>query len=112
MMRMLYLIIVIGLVGCANSPQSNNQLELFFSAEQITLTAEQRRKIVQFFDTYSYNNITVIVGPAKLNNKFEALLHSQKRMQNIESIAHERQIPLTLEYSPNITANTLLLRSN
>ncbi|WP_060990271.1 hypothetical protein [Photobacterium leiognathi] len=112
MMRMLYLIVILGLVGCANSPQSNKQLELFFSSEQITLTAEQRRKIIQFFETFSYNQITATVGPTKLNNKFEALLHSQKRMQNIESIARERQIPLTLEYAPDITTDTLLLRSN
>ncbi|XPP77970.1 hypothetical protein ACN08Q_09465 [Photobacterium leiognathi subsp. mandapamensis] len=112
MMRILYLIVILGLVGCANSPQSNKQLELYFSSEQITLTAEQRRKIIQFFETFSYNQITATVGPTKLNNKFEALLHSQKRMQNIESIARERQIPLTLEYAPGITTDTLLLRSN
>ena len=112
MIRIIYLIILLGLVGCASTSQSNKQLELFFSSEQVTLTAEQHRKIIQFFSTFSYNQITATVGPAKLNNKFEALLHSQKRMQNIEKLAQEHQIPLTLEYSPQITIDTLLLRSN
>lgn len=131
MNRIICLFILLGMTGCASLPSSLSlpaglslplslpislpttakKLELFFSPEQVTLTAEQHRKIIQFLKSSPSSKITATVGPATLKNKFEALLQSQKRMHSIEQLASAQKVPLTLEFSPKITPNTLLIRS-
>lgn len=106
-----YVILTSFLWGCASSPQTSQELELFFSPEQISLTAEQTRKINFFLDNNPYNQLTVYVGPANLDDKFKALLQSQKRIKAVNKLSQMKDIPMRLEFAPQQAADTLLIQS-
>jgi hypothetical protein len=106
-----YVILTSFLWGCASSPQTSQELELFFSPEQISLTAEQTRKINVFLDHNPYNQLTVYVGPANLDDKFKALLQSQKRIKAVNKLSQMKDIPMQLEFAPQQAADTLLIQS-
>ncbi|MCQ1059913.1 hypothetical protein ACQKPX_22415 [Photobacterium sp. DNB23_23_1] len=95
--------------GCASQPKQTT-LTLFFSPEQVSLTAEQQRKISDFLADNPYHQLAAKVAPADLANPFDALLQSQKRIQAVSSLSNSQNIPLHLEYAPNQTADTLILQ--
>ncbi|MBE8128229.1 hypothetical protein FA893_15125 [Photobacterium damselae subsp. piscicida] len=114
-MRVILLIICLSLLnGClstsANRDAAVQPLELFFSPEQTTLTAKQQQALQQFFTTYSYHQLEVSIGPADLSDRFQALLQGQKRIAAIEQLSQQKQIPLHFTFTPQQTADTLIIR--
>ena len=106
------MIIAIGcllMFGCASQPKQTS-LTLYFSPEQISLTAEQQRKISDFLTDHPYHQLEAKVAPAGMDNPFEALVQGQKRIQAVSKLSDSQNIPLHLEYAPNQTADTLILQ--
>ncbi|MCW8332051.1 hypothetical protein MD588_24980 [Photobacterium sp. SDRW27] len=110
MKRIICLMFSLVLLGCANSPPSPQTLTLYFSPEQVSLTAEQNRKIADFLANNPYHQITAFVAPADLDNPFQALLQGQKRIQAVSNLSASKEIPLRLEYVPKQTTDTLILK--
>ncbi|HIF9202067.1 TPA: hypothetical protein ACX6QC_003533 [Photobacterium damselae] len=114
-MRIILLIIGLTLLnGCLSTSINRHEtiqpLELFFSPEQTTLTTKQQQALQQFFTTYSYHQLEVLIGPANLSNRFQALLQGQKRIEAIEQLSKQKQIPLHFTFVPQQTADTLIIR--
>lgn len=110
MKRIICLISCLFFWGCTSTNHLPQELTLFFSPEQISLTAEQNRKIADFLDSNPYHQLTAFVAPADLDDPFKALMHGQKRSQAVSQISNAREIPLRLEYAPKQTADTLILK--
>ncbi|MGR5128277.1 hypothetical protein [Photobacterium swingsii] len=98
------------LSGCATTTQTTQQLEIFFSPEQTSLNVEQQRQVQQFFEDNPYHQLAAYIAPANLNNPFDALLQSQKRMQAINKISTAKNIPLRTEFAPKQQPDTVLLK--
>lgn len=95
--------------GCASQQQATS-LTLFFSPEQVSLNADQQRKIVDFLNQHPYHQLVAQVAPAELDNPFEALMQGQKRIQAVNKVTTSQNIPIHLEYAPEQTADTLILK--
>lgn len=110
MKRIICLISSLTLWGCASTSEAPQELTLFFSPEQISLTVEQSRKIDAFLDNNPYHQLTAFVAPADLDDPFKALLQGQKRIRAVSQLSASREIPLRLEYAPQQAADTLILK--
>ncbi|ELR64122.1 hypothetical protein C942_02942 [Photobacterium marinum] len=109
MKRIICLLSCLLIWGCS-STKAPSSLTLFFSPEQISLTAEQQRKITDFLNQNPYHQLTAQVAPAALENPFQALIQGQKRIQAVNKLSATQDIPLHLEYAPQQTADTLILK--
>jgi len=110
MKRIICLISCLIFGGCASTNSPPQELTLFFSPEQTSLTAEQNRKIFAFLNSNPYHQLTALVAPADLDDPFKALLQGQKRIQAVSQLSSSKDIPLRLEYAPKQTADTLILK--
>ncbi|MGF1713362.1 hypothetical protein [Photobacterium chitinilyticum] len=110
MKRIICLCSCLFLWGCASAGNAPQELTLFFSPEQVSLTAEQNRKIATFLNNNPYHQLTASVAPAALDDPFKALVQGQKRIQAVNQISNDREIPLLLKYTPKQTADTLILK--
>ena len=109
MKRILCLCSSLILWGCASKVHTPQELTLYFSPEQTSLTAEQNRKITRFLNNHPYHQLTALVAPAAMEDPFKALIQGQKRIQAVSQISDDREIPLLLKYAPKQTADTLIL---
>lgn len=109
MRNIIIVICCLWIFGCASQPKQTT-LTLFFSPEQVSLTAEQQRKISDFLANNPYHQLVAKVAPANLANPFDALLQGQKRIKAVSNLSNSQNIPLHLDYAPNQTVDTLILQ--
>ncbi len=97
------------LVGCGTmTGLTSQQVELYYSQEQTTLTSKQHEELEILFSSAS--QFVADVAPATHDTPFQALVVSQSRLKAIRNIAQQQQIKLIENYQPQQTPDTVILR--